>query len=1010
MSNWLEIWGASETTLLVFLPILQDLAKDVAKSGSENFVKKCFKKVFSPLSRDPLTKATGRAATKLLQLIEDELLDCGLDRTELEDWLDDVRSFINHDDVCNVIGPLFIESETQLDPAVFDGVWQGVARHSLPNGFQWRRITKRFAREVGRIRESSSDLRDAFARSASTQASTGISELVGVVPDFDLVAYREAIKGRFEHVNLESLDTSGPSYDNTRLWKIFIPQTVRECIEISPRNLELPKEEQRGLAAPGSQKTEQGTKGNNSHQEFSRQPPLPVLDVLDDPKMNRVVVLGDPGSGKSSLLRYLAVRWARIENTSDRESSPLPLLIDLRKYNSWSCLNGKSFPRFMNDANGYFRLNERQLVNQFLKKPDRAVLLLDGLDEIFDTKQREDIVDDIVRFTSTYPDTRIIVTSRIVEFQSHSMNGVGFRQYVLQDLDRNQIDQFIDKWHREVYRDELDGKVKRDRLRNAIYDSTPIAMLAGNPLLLTLMAILNRNQELPRSRAELYAQASRVLLHQWDAGRALHDYPQLRGEVDLRAKQEILRRIAFAMQSGPIGLRGNMIEGSTLSDLIEEYLQSNLGFGQSRAAANALVKQLRVRNFIICSVGDDRYAFVHRTFLEFYCADHYVNLYKEKRKLDADEISKVIEDHCREEAWQEVLLLICSQVDDELVNSVLLNLTKRADPPEKRTSTAVPELLLAVQIIGAADRGTIQELTGAEVFRVVVNTLVSRRILGISQANLPVIRFMYQMHDAVLQAGARWPGVPEPEAIEFPEWSPDLDLAYNVLCSLVAALSSSRNAMLDMLKSNTEAKRLSAIAAISRRWPDEQTRKLLVNLATSDSEPYVRLISLVTLLNQWCDDVTRGLLIGAVESDFTIVPEFEKPSYLLELLVHFFPDDETRELIARIAKGHEDHKMREGAITLIPSCHPTDASRLQLRELAVELSEESMRVHALNTLIHSCPNNDTLEFLRTRSQNEKSELQRDIADGAERLQIYLEEGGPLTGIWKTTIEVLKLSE
>jgi predicted NACHT family NTPase len=45
---------------------------------------------------------------------------------------------------------------------------------------------------------------------------------------------------------------------------------------------------------------------------------------------------------------------------------------------------------------------------------------------------------------------------------------------------------------------------KRERLRKAINDSKSIAMLAGNPLLLTMMAILNRNQELPRDRVDLY--------------------------------------------------------------------------------------------------------------------------------------------------------------------------------------------------------------------------------------------------------------------------------------------------------------------------------------------------------------------------------------------------------------------------------------------------------------------------------------------------------------------------
>jgi len=99
------------------------------------------------------------------------------------------------------------------------------------------------------------------------------------------------------------------------------------------------------------------------------------------------------------------------------------------------------------------------------------------------------------------------------------------------------------------------------------------------------MAILNRNQELPRDRADLYAQASRVLLHQWDTERTLEDFPGMCKEIGLREKTDILRRIAAHMQAAPSGLKGNLIDGPALTGLIEGYLQNELHFAQSRAAA-----------------------------------------------------------------------------------------------------------------------------------------------------------------------------------------------------------------------------------------------------------------------------------------------------------------------------------------------------------------------------------------------------------------------------------------
>ncbi len=100
---------------------------------------------------------------------------------------------------------------------------------------------------------------------------------------------------------------------------------------------------------------------------------------------------------------------------------------------------------------------------------------------------------------------------------------------MLQDLDDDQINDFLDRWHNVTFENEQDKQLKRNRLSMAIEGSKAIRELAGNPLLLTMMAILNRNQELPRDRVHLYQQASRVLLHEWDMDRALESHPQLKG-------------------------------------------------------------------------------------------------------------------------------------------------------------------------------------------------------------------------------------------------------------------------------------------------------------------------------------------------------------------------------------------------------------------------------------------------------------------------------------------------
>ncbi|NJR32792.1 MAG: hypothetical protein HC778_08315 [Chamaesiphon sp. CSU_1_12] len=125
---------------------------------------------------------------------------------------------------------------------------------------------------------------------------------------------------------------------------------------------------------------------------------------------------------------------------------------------------------------------------------------------------------------------------------------------------------------------------KQARLEKAIRESKAIQELAGNPLLLTMMAILNRHQELPRDRSKLYEKASEVLLHQWDVETKLLEDPKLqdlRISLDYRDKQAMLRKIAHFMQSSTKGLAGNIISAADLETILTEHLRGLIDRGEA---------------------------------------------------------------------------------------------------------------------------------------------------------------------------------------------------------------------------------------------------------------------------------------------------------------------------------------------------------------------------------------------------------------------------------------------
>ena len=81
-----------------------------------------------------------------------------------------------------------------------------------------------------------------------------------------------------------------------------------------------------------------------------------------------------------------------------------------------------------------------------LKNGD-AIVMFDGLDEIFDISKREEVITDIKRFINDYKNVRVIVTSRVIGYQQKKLRDADFNHFMLQDLGSEQVEDFIQLWH-----------------------------------------------------------------------------------------------------------------------------------------------------------------------------------------------------------------------------------------------------------------------------------------------------------------------------------------------------------------------------------------------------------------------------------------------------------------------------------------------------------------------------------------------------------------------------------
>jgi HEAT repeat protein len=979
MVEWLAIWGVAAVS--VFRPILEDIAKDVAKDAAKSYVGQCFKNVFSVIYKEPLTKATGQALKELLQLIEDELIRADIEDERLKAWVHDVRRFVHQESVRDAISALFLQPDYYLDPQVFITAWQQLDHPlAMPEGFSWPYVAKRFAAKVVNIRQSSAELQETFAALSQVQNSQALQELAGLPPEFDLETYREALVERYGTVDLASLDTTGAYYE-VRLWSVFVAQSVRECHEYDPQLLEVPKDQLLRLVEAGELDAAQLAESEKLHEERRRayvsQSPKPVLAVTDDGAIPRQVILGDPGSGKSSLLRYLALQWARINDANQRYTQPLPLLIELREYARWHCPSHKGFLKYLHEASTWHRLNQ-QTLKHLLEQPNRVVLLLDGLDEVFDPAEREQVVNDIHRFSNEYKQVRMVVTSRLVGYQFHRLRSAEFRHFMLQDLDDDQIGTFLDRWHEVTFdkSQQTEAESKRERLDKAIKNSKSIRQLAGNPLLLTMMAVLNRHQELPRDRVDLYQQCSRLLLHQWDTERALGDFPGLSAEIGLREKTEILRVVAYAMQTRVSDeSRANYIDGDTLTGLVEDYLRTELRFDQARAVARALVEQLRARNFILCFLGADSYAFVHRTFLEYFCAAEVVHQFNITKSLDEDGLIALFDKHCRDDDWLEILRLICSQIDEIFVSQIVNKLTTRTNLNTCNSDTVLFELPLAISCLVETRNKAVLESAGGLLFRRVLD--VYKRHIG---NNDP--QFRRSLLSAFREIRTNWPGATI-DTEDLAELTFSYTNDYHGMGPVmeedwpqcVGYASSSREPLLFLLSASHTRIKAAVLQSLTENWPDETTRQFLAQRIVNDEHENTRSAALQALAEKWPEETTRTFLTQRALDD-----QHEEPRRAaLQALAEKWPEETTRTFLTQRALDDQHEEPRRAALQALAETWPEETTRTFLTQRALDDQHEEPRRAALQALAKTWPDEATRTFLTQRALDDENESPRRAA-------------------------------
>ncbi|MEM6400447.1 MAG: tetratricopeptide repeat protein, partial [Cyanobacteria bacterium P01_D01_bin.116] len=394
------------------------------------------------------------------------------------------------------------------------------------------------------------------------------------------------------------------------------------------------------------------------------------------------VILGAPGAGKTTLLRYLALHFARTKRDNketvivgeDKEElgkTLLPVFFrvadfaeQLKQQPDLTLL--EYLRQFYRQWEAHFQTEEEMAtqkeVAEFIllrMRQGQCLMLLDGLDEVFDQESRKQIVKRINQFVDKFPNNKFVITSRIAGYRDVQLSD-RFAEFTIEDMDSEQVERFLSRWCYTVEKAQQPdaseeqwhkrGDEQIQDILQSVEDNEGVKRLTTNPLLLTILALIHRNGDrLPNRRVKLYELAVQTLTEDWQLSKKLPDAPK----VVLKETEvvELLAPLAYWMhEEKPSGVVSQQEVEENLAQKLAELNDDEPESESVLEAVEEFLRKVRETTGLFVERTPGFYGFMHLTFEEYFAARYIAD-------NDQSEILQLIQNHLHEPRWNEPILL-----------------------------------------------------------------------------------------------------------------------------------------------------------------------------------------------------------------------------------------------------------------------------------------------------------------------------------------------------------------